>query len=78
LYRRLPGRTDHVAKMATAFVVHRLKKKWKQPIGHFFTSSAVNSQALKELIISTIDTALRVGLQHVVLICDQGSNNRSR
>ena len=59
------------------FMVRGLTEKWNQPICYFLTSSTVTPTLLKYLLFEGIDKLLQCGLNVKLVICDQGSNNRS-
>ena len=70
------GRTKYVANSVVVFSIRGLKNKWKQPVGYFLTSGAINSNILNDLTHMCIRKLRDVGLIPKVLICDQGPNNR--
>lgn len=51
--------------------------KWKQPIGYILTAGTVKPDILQKLTQNCLSRLERIGLNPVVIICDQGSNNRS-
>ena len=71
------GRSRFVANHATVFMVRGLSTKWKQPLAYFLSSGPVNAVMLKTLTLQCIDKVKKIGLCLKVMICDQGSNNRS-
>lgn len=71
------GRTGYVANHAGVFLVRGLIEKWKQPVGYVLSSGPVNAKDLKQLCLQCIDRVQSVGLIPKVILCDQGSNNRS-
>ena len=71
------GRTRYVANHACVFMIRRLVDKWKQPVGYFFTSGTMSPDRLKSALLDCIDKVQATGLVVKVVICDQGSNNRS-
>ena len=72
------GPTKYVANHALAFMVRVLATKWKQPVGYFLTSGTVTVVVLQTLLSNCISKLTNVGLRVKVVVCDQGSNNRSR
>ena len=66
-----------VANHALVFVIRGLCEKWKQPLGYVVTSGPVRAQSLNVLLLECLDRILETGLSPKVIICDQGSNNRS-
>ena len=71
------GPTKYVANHALAFMVRVLATKWKQPVGYFLTSGTVTAVVLQTLLSNCISKLTNVGLRVKVVVCDQGSNNRS-
>ena len=69
--------TKYVANHALAFMVHGLASKWKQPVCYFLTSGTVIPVVLKTLVRNCISKLADIGLNIRVIVCDQGSNNRS-
>ena len=65
------------ANHASVFMIKSLSANWKQPIGYFVTSGTMAPKILKEKISECISRLLDVGLDPLVFVCDQGSNNRS-
>ena len=71
------GRTRYVANHAGVFMVRGLVDKWKQPVVYFLTSGPMCSDRLKTTLLTCIEKVQATGLIVKVVICDQGSNNRS-
>ena len=71
------NQSKKVANHAIAFLVRGLASKWKQPIGYFLSSGTMTSDKLQTLVKSCLDKLFDIGLNVKVLVCDQGSNNRS-
>ena len=71
------GKTKLLANTALVFMVRGLAEKWKQCIGYFLSAGPVASKTLKDLTMQAVDKLTEVGLNVKVIICDQGSNNRS-
>ena len=71
------GTTKYVANHALAFMVRGLASKWKQPVGYFLTSGTVTPVVLKTIVRNCICKLADIGLNVRVIVCDQGSNNRS-
>ena len=71
------GPTKFVANHALAFMVRGLHSKWKQPVGYFLSSGPVAAPMLQNLVRNCIKKIHSIGLKVKVLICDQGTNNRS-
>ena len=71
------GRTRYVANHAGVFMVRGLVDKWKQPVGYFLTSGPMCSDRLQSTLLTCVEKVQATGLIVKVVICDQGSNNRS-
>ena len=71
------GRKAQVANHAGVFMVRGLVDKWKQPVSYVLSSSTVEASDLKKLILLCLSEMTEVGLDVKVVICDQGTNNRS-
>ena len=71
------GSTQHISNHALCFMVRGLKQKWKQPLAYFLSSNTTPSQTLKCITKSIITQLKDINLNVKVLICDQGSSNRS-
>ena len=71
------GPTKFVANHALAFMARGLNSKWKQPLGYFLSSGPISAATLQTLTRNCIRKVKGVGLNVKLLICDQGSNNRS-
>ena len=71
------GKTKNMANTALVFMIRGLSQKWKQCIGYFLSAGPLSSKTLKQLTLEAIDKLSEVGLNVKVIVCDQGSNNRS-
>ena len=71
------GKTKLLANTALVFMIRGLADKWKQCIGCFLSAGPVSSKTLKDLTLQAVGKLTEAGLNVKVLICDQGSNNRS-
>ena len=49
---------------------------WKQSLGYFLSSGAINGNLLKTLVSQCIEKLISIGLDVKAVVCDQGSNNR--
>ena len=70
------GTSHFVANHALVFMVRGLYSKWKQPIGYVLRSGPVHKDKLIVLIKLCFEKLEETDLVKVI-ICDQGSNNRS-
>ena len=52
-------------------------RKWKQPVGYFLASGPMGGEEMKNLLLQCIDKLHEIGLTVLVVIGDQGSNNRN-
>ena len=71
------GSSHYVADHALVFMVRGLYTKWKQPLAYFLTAGTIKAGYLQSLTRKCIDKLDQIGLNVRVIICDQGSNNRS-
>lgn len=71
------GQSKFIANHATVFMVRGLRSKWKQPLGYVLTSGPVPANMLKDLVFECVRKATNIGLNIRLVVCDQGSNNRS-
>ena len=71
------GSSHFIADHALVFMVRGLLSKWKQPVGYFLTAGTVKPEVLQQLTKICLDKLTEIGIHAQVLICDQGSNNRS-
>lgn len=71
------GRTNEYANHALVFMLHGLRKSWKQPIAFFFTKNTIKTVELRTLIKNVIITVEDVGFCVLATVCDQGPTNRS-
>ena len=71
------GSSHFVADHALVFMVCGLMSKWKQPLGYFLTAGTVKPETLQKLTSKCLVKLEEIGLCPKVVICDQGSNNRS-
>ena len=66
-----------VANHASVFMIRGLTTNWKQPVGYFLSNGPLKSTLVKKLLLQCIGLVSDIGLKVKVVICDQGSNNRS-
>ena len=71
-----PGERE-LANHALVFMVKGLFEKWKQPLGYFLSSGPMSGTQMKELLLECITILKQIGLVVVVVVSDQGSNNRN-
>ncbi len=70
-------RRKEIANHALAFLVRGLGEKWKQPFGYFLTSGPMSGMEMKDLLLQGVDLLRGIDLIPIVVIADQGSNNRN-
>lgn len=71
------GRSAKTARYALVFLVRGLYFTWKLPVGYFFSHSGVSGEKLATLIREVIVKLKESNVIVKVIVCDQGSNNRS-
>jgi hypothetical protein len=76
-FREEADRGEELANHAIAFMVRGITEKWKQPIGYFLSSGTMSGAKMKELLVECINKLQAIGLTILVVISDQGSNNRN-
>lgn len=59
------------------FYLRGLLHNWKIPFCYYVSSGPVKSSVLKDLIVTVISELINISLNPMILICDQGNNNRS-
>lgn len=69
------GRTQEIADHALVFMLQGIRKKFKQPIAHYFVKGTVSSQTLALLIKNVIRTVRAAGYTVIATVCDQGPTN---
>ena len=70
------GCTQYIANHAIVFMVRALLSKWKQPVAYYFSSGPMKAETMK-MLFECIAKLAGIGLHVLLVICDQGSNNRS-
>ena len=70
-------KTNQLANHAIAFMVKSIVDNWKQPIGYFLSSGPMSGNDMKILLLECISKLHSIGLKVLVIIGDQGSNNRN-
>ena len=66
-----------LANHALVHMVRGLTEKWKQAVGYFLSSGPISAADIKVHLLECITRFKDVGLKVVVIIGDQGSNNRN-
>ena len=70
------GQSARTASEALAFMVRGIFKKWKQPIGYFFSSGATPASILNDIVLEAIDKIEAAGGIVKAIIANQGGPNR--
>jgi len=70
------GLSAEAAKSALQFMVRGISSRWKQPVGHFFTSSSVNCDVLKSMILTLVSKLEAMDLNVTAVVCDQETSHR--
>ena len=71
------GRRNEIANHALVFMIHGLRKIYKQPVAYYFVKDTVKTSDLK-ILIKEVVTALRdIGCNVLATVCDQGPTNRA-
>lgn len=70
-------KTNELANHAIVFMVKAIVEKWKQAIGFFLCSGPMSGSDMKTLLMECISKLKNIGLKVLVMIGDQGSNNRN-
>lgn len=72
----IPGRKEY-GNQGLVINIHGLHTKWKQPIGFTISNGPTPSAILYDLLIRTLNVLSEIGLTARLVVCDQGSTNRS-
>lgn len=67
--------SNNFADKTLVFMVRGCRKKFKQPVAFYLTSSGMTSVLLSEIIQNVIKAVQSTGLKVVSTICDQASTN---
>ena len=71
------GRTRLTATHALVFMIRGISSKWKQPIAYYLTNGPCKHKFISIFLFEILNSILDIGLKPVVIICDQGTNNRA-
>ena len=66
-----------LANHATVFMVKGLFDTWKQPLGYYLVSGPMCGSEMKVHLLECLTSLSEVGIEVMVVVCDQGSNNRN-
>ncbi|KAJ8728605.1 hypothetical protein PYW07_006301 [Mythimna separata] len=69
------GRCNKVSGHALVFTIQFLKKKFKQPIAHYFVEGTIETEKLAVLIKNIVRTIHAARFNVVSTVCDQGPTN---
>jgi len=67
--------SNNFADKALVFMVRGCRKKFKQPVAFYLTSSGMTSILLSEIIKNVIEAVQSTGLKVISTVCDQASTN---
>ena len=70
-------RTDTLANLTNVFLVRGVVNKWKQPVAYYLSSGPMSGTLMTQLLFQCIRELRQIGLRVVVVVCDQGTNNRN-
>ena len=65
------------ANQALVFMARSLYSRWKQPVAFFFSENAAGAKDIATILKDLLSQLLSIGLLPTVIVCDQGSCNRS-
>lgn len=71
------GKEDKIGNTALVFFIRGLFNNWKIPFCYFISAGPVKSPSLQHIIVEVIRRLRELTFNPMVLVCDQGSNNRS-
>lgn len=71
------GFSKRVANSALVVLARGLTSKWKQPLGFFLSCDSTPVDKLKVIILDAVKCVQKAGGNVRVILCDQGSTNRS-
>lgn len=74
---QLPTREAVACNQALVFMVRGLAANWKQPLSFYFSENAASAKHLKNLLFEILEALRSISLKPIVVVCDQGSCNRS-
>jgi hypothetical protein len=69
------ARTCNTANHAPVFMVHGLRRKWKQPVAYYFSRESTKAEMIVQLLSVVLVAYQNAGLQVVATVCDMGANN---
>jgi len=67
--------SNNFADKALVFMVRGCRKKFKQPVAFYLTSSGLTSILLSDIIKNVIEAVQSTGLTVISTVCDQASTN---
>lgn len=70
-------RSNVLANHALVIMLRGLYDNWKIPIGYYLNSGPIAAQSLSDITFDCINKTYSIGFNVRVVVCDQGSNNRS-
>ena len=70
-------KTKELANHAIVFMIRGIVEQWKQAVGYFLSSGPLPGCDMKTLLLQCIGKLENIGLKVVVVVADQGANNRN-
>ena len=70
------GKTPRLADSALTFMVRGLTKRWKQPVGYFFSAGQAKAEVLEKLLEQMVRKVRQAGLVVAATVCDMGKPNQ--
>ena len=71
------GRTTRVSNHALVLMVRGVTRKWKQPIGFFYSAGPAPADVMDDILKQGIRRLRKVGLNVIATVCDMGKPNQS-
>ena len=70
------GKTPRLADSALTFMARGLTKRWKQPVGYFFSAGPATADMMEQLLVQLIRKLREAGLIVVASVCDMAKPNQ--
>jgi len=64
-----------IAYHALVFMLHGLRKKWKQPVAFYLIRNSTKGEMLINFLMAILDASHNAVLEVVATVCDMGANN---
>jgi hypothetical protein len=69
------GRKSSSANQALVFILHGLRKKWKQPVAYYLIHGSTKGEMLANFVMEVLDACWNAGLVVFDAMCDMAANN---